>query len=94
MKFNENPVKIVFSGEDVFDLVEETKTKLNGLDNFKMDLIEVYKHDSVEPLKFGHIVDDSFINRYETPIVIKIKKEGKQINHASTLLLFFVTNIF
>ncbi|UZO25405.1 uncharacterized protein OCT59_017671 [Rhizophagus irregularis] len=75
VKFNEEPVKIAFSGEDVSDLVEEAKIKLNGLDNFKMDLIGVYKHNSIEPLKFGQIVDDSFINRYETPIEIKVKKE-------------------
>ncbi|CAG8693847.1 4028_t:CDS:2 [Rhizophagus irregularis] len=79
VKFNEEPVKIAFSGEDVSDLVEEAKIKLNGLDNFKMDLIGVYKHNSIEPLKFGQIVDDSFINRYETPIEIKVKKEDNEL---------------
>jgi hypothetical protein len=28
-------MKIAFNGEDGFDLVEETTTKLSGLDNFK-----------------------------------------------------------
>jgi hypothetical protein len=75
VKFNENAIKITFNGDDVFDLVEEATTKLNGLDNFKIDLIEAYKHKSVEPLKFGDIVDGSFTNQYDTPIVIKIKTQ-------------------
>ncbi|RGB33212.1 hypothetical protein C1646_705012 [Rhizophagus diaphanus] len=73
VKFNENAVKITFNGDDVFDLVEEATTKLNGLKNFKIDLIKAYKHNSAEPLKFGDIIDDTFINKYETPIVIKVK---------------------
>lgn len=77
VKFNEEPIKIAFNGEDIFDLIEEAKIKLNGLDKIKMDLIEVYKHNSIEPLKFGQVVDDSFINRYETPVEIKVKSEGK-----------------
>ncbi|EXX71398.1 uncharacterized protein OCT59_017720 [Rhizophagus irregularis] len=34
-KFKESAVKIASNGEDDFDLVEETTTKLSGLDNFK-----------------------------------------------------------
>lgn len=34
-KFKESAVKIASNGEDGFDLVEETTTKLSGLDNFK-----------------------------------------------------------
>jgi len=76
VKYNEKAIKIAFNGEDVFDLVEEASKKLNGLDSFKMDLIEAYKHNSAEPLKFGEVVDGSFINQYETPIVIKIKTQN------------------
>ncbi|CAB4384022.1 unnamed protein product [Rhizophagus irregularis] len=75
VKFNENAIKIVFNGEDVFDLVEEATTKLSGLDNYRMDLIEAYKHNSSEPLRFGDMVDGSFINQYETPILIRIKTQ-------------------
>ncbi|CAG8511362.1 uncharacterized protein OCT59_017710 [Rhizophagus irregularis] len=55
--------------------VEEATTKLNGLDNYRMDLIEAYKHNSSEPLRFGDMVDGSFINQYETPILIRIKTQ-------------------
>lgn len=75
VKFNENAIKIVFIGEDVFDLVEEATTKLSGLDNYRMDLIEAYIHNSSEPLRFGDMVDGSFINQYETPILIRIKTQ-------------------
>ncbi|GBB93269.1 hypothetical protein RclHR1_02140022 [Rhizophagus clarus] len=73
VKFNENAIKITFSGDDVFDLIEEATTKLNGLDNFKIDLIEAYKHNAVKPLKFSDKIDGSFANQYETPIMIKVK---------------------
>ncbi|CAB4383980.1 unnamed protein product [Rhizophagus irregularis] len=86
VKFNEEPIKIAFNGEDIFDLIEEAKIKLNGLDKIKMDLIEVYKHNSVEPLKFGQVVDDSFINRYETPVEIKVKSEVIIPNDLGNLL--------
>lgn len=75
MKFNENAIKIVFNGDDVFDLIEEATTKLSGLDNYRMDVIEAYKHNSSEPLKFGDTVDGSFINQYETPILIRIRTQ-------------------
>ena len=76
VKHNEKAIKIAFNGEDVFDLVEEVIKKLNGLDGFKMDLIEAYKHNSAVPLKFGDVIDGSFINQYETPIVIKVKTQN------------------
>ncbi|CAG8462261.1 9348_t:CDS:2, partial [Gigaspora rosea] len=65
------PTRILFEGEIVHDLKEAVKKKLSPkLDGVAVDDITIRKHCEEDDLRPGLVVDQSFINDYDTPLQI------------------------
>ncbi|KAF0555619.1 ras-domain-containing protein [Gigaspora margarita] len=66
-------VRVLFKGEIVDDLITAIKKKLSPkLDDVAIDDITIRRHGEEDDLRSGLVVDQSFINDYETPLQVLV----------------------
>ncbi len=78
---NEQPVKVVFDGEDVHDLKNVVKKELTpDLDKISLGRIRLRNFNGPIDLPPSCTVDDSFRNTAETPLQVIVVEEEEPGN--------------
>jgi hypothetical protein len=82
------PVKVVFDGGDVDDLIRAIKKELSPrLENVAVNEITLRRHGEEGDLRPGLLVDESFRNDDESPLQIIVNAPGMYSSFESIIEL-------